>query len=50
MTGPGGLLTGFTSRVLETALDAELTGHLGHEHDQGPARPLGRGRRARPPR
>src|SRR3954454_16571350 len=32
LTGPGGLLSGFTSRVLQTALEAELTEHLGHEH------------------
>jgi hypothetical protein len=32
LTGPGGLLSGFTSRVLSTALEAELTEHLGHEH------------------
>src|SRR3954468_13437645 len=31
LTGPGGLLSGFTSRVLQTALEAELTEHLGHE-------------------
>ena len=32
LTGPGGVLSGFTSRVLQTALEAELTEHLGHEH------------------
>jgi putative transposase len=32
LTGPGGLLTGLTKQVLETALDAEMTEHLGHEH------------------
>ena len=31
LTGPGGLLTGLTKQVLEAALDAELTEHLGHE-------------------
>jgi putative transposase len=31
LTGPGGLLTGLTKQVLETALDAEMTEHLGHE-------------------
>jgi putative transposase len=30
LTGPGGLLTGLTKQVLETALDVELTEHLGH--------------------
>ena len=34
LTGPGGLLTGLTKTVLETALEAEMTGHLGYEkHD-----------------
>lgn len=31
LTGPGGLLTGLTKTVLETALEAEMTGHLGYE-------------------
>ena len=31
LTGPGGLLTGLTKRVLETALDVELSEHLGHD-------------------
>jgi putative transposase len=30
-TGPGGLLSGLTEQVLETALETELTEHLGHE-------------------
>src|SRR5215831_13717271 len=34
LTGPGGLLTGLAKTVLETALEAEMTGHLGYErHD-----------------
>jgi putative transposase len=34
LVGPGGLLTGLTKTVLETALDAELTEHLGYDkHD-----------------
>jgi transposase-like protein len=33
---PGGLLSGLTKQVLETALEAELTGHLGHEHGHAP--------------
>ena len=32
LTGPGGLLSRLTKSVLEIALDAELTEHLGHEH------------------
>src|SRR5438445_3228321 len=31
LTGPGGLLTGLTKQVLETALDVELSEHLGHD-------------------
>ena len=34
LVGPGGLLTGLTKTVLETALEAELSEHLGYEkHD-----------------
>jgi hypothetical protein len=34
LIGPNGLLTGLTKTVLETALDAELTEHLGYDkHD-----------------
>jgi len=39
LTGPDGLLTGLTRRVLETALDAEMSDHLGYE----PGDPAGRG-------
>ena len=39
LIGPGGLLTGLTKTVLETALDVELSEHLGYgKHD-----PAGRG-------
>ena len=38
LIGPGGLLTGLTSRVINTALDVEMTEHLGYDkHD-----PMGR--------
>src|SRR5690349_7159635 len=38
LVGPGGLLTGLTKTVLETALEAEMAEHLGYErHD-----PVGR--------
>lgn len=38
LVGPGGLLTGLTKTVLETALEAELSEHLGYDkHD-----PMGR--------
>ena len=31
LTGPNGLLTGLTRRVIETALESELTDHVGYE-------------------
>ncbi len=31
LVGPGGLLAGLTRQVIETALDAEMTEHLGYE-------------------
>ncbi len=31
LIGPGGLLTGLTQTVLETALEAEITEHVGHD-------------------
>ena len=36
LVGPDGLLNQLTKNVLETALDAELTEHLGHEHGGTP--------------
>ena len=36
LVGPGGLLSGLTKQVLESALEAELTEHLGHEHGAAP--------------
>jgi putative transposase len=40
LVGPGGLLTGLTKAVLETALEAEMSDHLGYDkHD-----PMGRNR------
>ncbi len=36
LVGPGGLLFGLTKQVLESALEAELTEHLGHEHGAAP--------------
>lgn len=48
LTGPDGLLKQLTRTVIETALDEEMTGHMGYEkHD--PAGP-GRGQRERPER
>ena len=44
LIGPGGLLTGLTKTVLETALEAEITEHLGYDkHD-----PMGRNGAATP--
>uniref|UniRef100_UPI0026B8A691 transposase n=1 Tax=Prauserella endophytica TaxID=1592324 RepID=UPI0026B8A691 len=34
LTGPDGLLKLFTENVLETALNEEVTDHLGHEKDR----------------
>jgi putative transposase len=34
LTGPDGLLKLFTKTVLETALNEEMTEHLGHEKNQ----------------
>ncbi len=39
ITGPGGLLTQLAGRVIETALGAELTEHLGHLPGGAPAGP-----------
>lgn len=36
LVGPGRLLKQLTKNVLETAVDAELTEHLGHDHGQTP--------------
>ncbi len=36
LAGPGGLLTQLTKNVLETALEAELTEHIGDEHGGTP--------------
>jgi putative transposase len=39
LAGPGGLLSSLTKTVLETALEAEMAGHLGHEHGEVPLGP-----------
>ena len=36
LTGPDGLLKQFTKSVLETALNEEMTEHLGHEKNRVP--------------
>ena len=46
LTGEGGLLQQLTKRVLESALEGEITDHLGYDkHD-----PAGRGQRQQPQR
>ena len=40
LVGPGGLLTGLTKTVLETALEAEMSEHLGYDKHH----PAGRNR------
>ena len=37
LSGPGGLLSQLAGRVIQAALEAEMTEHLGHEHGQTPA-------------
>jgi len=37
ITGPGGLMSQLAGRVLESALGAELSGHLGYRPGQAPA-------------
>jgi putative transposase len=36
ITGPGGLITQLAGRVIQAALGAELTEHLGYEHGEAP--------------
>jgi putative transposase len=38
LVGPDGLLSQFTKRVLETALEAEMTDHLGYDNTPGISR------------
>jgi transposase-like protein len=50
LVGPGGLLAGLTERLVERAMEVELTDYLGYERGQAPpARPAtpGTGRRRR---
>lgn len=44
LVGPGGLLTGLTKTVLETALEAELDDHLGYPKHAPEGRDLGNSR------
>jgi putative transposase len=36
IVGPGGLLAGLTKRLVERAMEVELTDHLGYEHGEAP--------------
>jgi hypothetical protein len=50
LVGPGGLLTGLTKTVLETALEAELDEHLGYEKHQIEGRDGGNSRNGTRPK
>src|SRR4051812_31359509 len=47
IVGPGGLLAGLTRRLVERAMDGELTEHLGYDHGQPPGTRATRRRRRR---
>jgi putative transposase len=48
--GPDGVLAHLTRRLLNRALEAELTAHLGYEAGQGPAGGAGNSPNGRPPK
>lgn len=50
LVGPGGLLAGVTKTVLQAALDAEMTEHLGYEKGARPAIPAGNHRNGTSPK
>jgi hypothetical protein len=50
IVGPGGLLADLTRRLVERAMDAELTEHLGYEHGQPPPGGAGKTRNGSTPR
>jgi predicted NodU family carbamoyl transferase len=50
LVGPDGLLAGITKTVLQAALDAEMTEHLGYEEGERPAQPGGNHRGVAQPR
>ncbi len=50
LVGPEGLLAGITKTVLQAALDAEMTEHLGYEKGERPALPGGNHRNGRSPK
>jgi len=50
IAGPDGVLAHLTRRLLNRALEAELTAHLGYEHGQAPPGGTGNSRNGRPPK
>lgn len=50
LTGTGGLLTGLTKKVLETALAVEMAEHLGYEHGEAPSHGSGNSRNGTTPK
>jgi transposase-like protein len=50
LVGPSGLLAGVTKTVLQAALDAEMTEHLGYEKGDRPAVPAGNHRNGTSPK
>ena len=50
IAGPDGVLAHLTRRLLNRALDAELTAHLGYEAGQAPAGGTGNARNGKPPK
>jgi hypothetical protein len=47
IVGPSGLLSQLTKRLVERALEVELTDHLGFEHGQAPPGGVGNSRNGR---
>jgi putative transposase len=50
IVGPGGLLAQLTKRLVERAMDVELTEHLGYEHGQSPPGGVGNTRNGSTPK
>jgi hypothetical protein len=50
ISGPDGLLARLTKRLVERAMDAELSGHLGYEPGQAPPGGVGNARNGRTPK
>jgi putative transposase len=50
IVGPGGLLAGLTKRLVERAMEVELTDHLGYEHGEAPPGGIGNTRNGSTPK